>query len=281
MLNKLDAQHDIRDFFCKQLKKDEESEAIQASRLQWRLSCFNTGRQYASYISKNYFRLSGKTVLDLACGWGAHALAFTDEGARVVCSDLTNYRFSDLQYFASTRGIQLVSLRADCQALPFKDNCFDVILALDVVEHIASVVSFAAAVQRVLRPGGICIITSPPRLNSFIFGEPHWCVRGISLFPLGIQRLIATRVFRRTYPYPITRQYTFVSDLIHPFKEVGLKGTPVVVRRLDRTFKTRGLFRTAVEEVFWDFVVLRKPGHIQLQHSSPADGSVAEVGLDV
>ena len=258
MLEKTKLQHDLKEFFTKQVGKEHVSEALRLSRLEWRLACFTIAQRYASYIRSQYFDMEKKQVLDLACGWGGHAMAFASEGATVVCSDLADYRISDLQSFARERGVMLVGLRGDCQRLPFKDSSFDVILALDVIEHIGSVSGLAGEVQRLLRPGGICLITSPPRLHSLIFGEPHWGLRGITLFPLAGQRLIATRLFRRTYPYPITRQYTLASQLIKPFNVVGLKGIPSIIGRLGKILENRSLFRRTAQEFFWSFVVVSK-----------------------
>jgi 2-polyprenyl-3-methyl-5-hydroxy-6-metoxy-1,4-benzoquinol methylase len=248
----------LRNFYAKQVARDDVSEALRGLRLEWRVACFTIARRYASYIEDQYFAISGKRVLDLACGWGGHAMAFASQGATVICSDLTDYRFSDLLRFARDWDVRLVNLRGDCERLPFKENSFDIILALDVVEHIRSVSCLAIEVQRLLRPGGLCLVTSPCRLHSLIFGEPHWGLKGISLLPLRVQRLIATRIFRRTYPFPITRQYTLVAQLLKPFTRVGLTGRPVVVGRLSKMFEYRPILLNFIEQCFWTFVILRK-----------------------
>ena len=251
-------QYDLREFFAKQVGKDQVSEALRVSRLEWRLACFTTAQRYAKYINDLFFDIRNKRVLDLACGWGGHAMAFAGEGATVICSDLTDYKFSDFQCFARERNITLATLRSDCQKLPFKDDSFDIILALDVIEHINSVSGLAGEVQRLLRPGGICLVTSPPRLHSLILGEPHWGLRGIAVLPLAGQRLVATSIFGRTYPYPITRQYTLASQLIRPFNQVGLKGTAFIEGRLEKALRKNSLLRRAVQEVWWSFVALNK-----------------------
>jgi 2-polyprenyl-3-methyl-5-hydroxy-6-metoxy-1,4-benzoquinol methylase len=251
-------QYDLRDFFAKQVGRDQVSDALRTSRLEWRLACFTTAQRYAKYINDRFFDIRKKRVLDLACGWGGHAMAFASEGATVICSDVSDYKFSEIQRFARERDITLATLRGDCQKLPFKDNSFDIILALDVIEHIGSVSGLAGEVGRLLRSGGICLVTSPPRLHSLMFGEPHWGLRGIALLPLVGQRLVATNIFKRTYPYPITRQYTLASQLIRPFNQVGLKGTPFIEGRLEKALSRSPLLRRAFQEVLWSFVALNK-----------------------
>lgn len=49
----------------------------------------------------------------------------------------------------------------DATKLPFKKNSFDLILILDVIEHIKSDLAVLREAKRVLSPGGIIIVTAP------------------------------------------------------------------------------------------------------------------------
>jgi SAM-dependent methyltransferase len=46
-------------------------------------------------------------------------------------------------------------------SLPFKNNSFDLVLALDVIEHIDDDVHALTECRRILRPGGLIIVTVP------------------------------------------------------------------------------------------------------------------------
>jgi SAM-dependent methyltransferase len=59
---------------------------------------------------------------------------------------------------------------ADLTALPFRDATFDVVTALDVIEHIADDAAALGEIARVLRPGGILVATVPA--YRFLWG-PH------------------------------------------------------------------------------------------------------------
>ena len=50
---------------------------------------------------------------------------------------------------------------ADLADLPFESNSFDVVFSIYVLEHIAQPTALAAAVHRVLRPGGIFMALTP------------------------------------------------------------------------------------------------------------------------
>src|SRR4029450_9844007 len=56
-------------------------------------------------------------------------------------------------------------LVADAHPLPFRDAVFDALFAGELIEHLADPRSGLAEFQRVLKPGGILILTTPNRLR--------------------------------------------------------------------------------------------------------------------
>lgn len=76
-------------------------------------------------------------------GWAATALEYGSEGAEVAC----------------LRGIPVV--RGDATSLPFDDQSQDLVVAFDVLEHIADDKSASAEMVRVLCPGGFALIAVP------------------------------------------------------------------------------------------------------------------------
>lgn len=241
------------------LSRENSNAQEKAARLEWRLSCFDTGLKYAHYIQDQHFGIRGKRVLDVACAWGGHAVAFAQRGCRVFASDLNNHAFSSLARFSEEHTLPLHILQADCKDLPFPDQAFDIILALELVEHIGPVEPFAREVARLLRPGGICVISTPARFRSFFEGEPHYGVKGLTLLPFSWQHLVATKILGRSYSFPITSQFPTASSVIHPFREQGLSGIAVIIGRLaERLNNWPGVLRWA-RELVWSFIIIQKP----------------------
>ena len=94
-------------------------------------------------------------ILDLGCGTGtmlAHLRRFGD--AQGVDADQRAVGF------CRARGEERVQL-LESQTLPFPDDTFDLVTALDVLEHIEDDGAAMQEVARVLRPGGTLLATVP------------------------------------------------------------------------------------------------------------------------
>jgi SAM-dependent methyltransferase len=57
---------------------------------------------------------------------------------------------------------------SDCEALPYDDESFDVVVMLEVYEHVADRKRLIDEIDRVLKPGG-CLILSTPHRGMFSF----------------------------------------------------------------------------------------------------------------
>jgi ubiquinone/menaquinone biosynthesis C-methylase UbiE len=246
----------LEGYFHKILK--DETEVNKEGALAWRMSCYDSGKQFVNYVEKKHFSLKGKRVLDTACSWGSHIIAFAEAGAETVCSDLNDHHYNDLQYFAKTQDIALEIKQANCEHLPFDDNSFDVILGLELIEHIESPQKYAHEVSRLLHTDGICIITTPSRWRSVYWGEPHYNLKGLSLLPFSMQRFVATRIFGRKYPFPIYRQYNTANGVMKPFRKAGLVGTAKADGIIAKVFKNIPLLNSIVDQLFWNIIVFEK-----------------------
>jgi SAM-dependent methyltransferase len=95
-------------------------------------------------------------ILDLGCGTGKSLSDLQMRGHIVVGLD---YSAEALRFTRQRGGRRLT--RGDASRLPFVDGAFDVIIALDIMEHVERDDLMAAEIRRVLAPGGIAIINVP------------------------------------------------------------------------------------------------------------------------
>ncbi len=97
-------------------------------------------------------------VLDVGCGAGTNLnlLADWDPGSQIHGIDLER---TALRYCRADRATPVV--QADMVRLPFHAEAFDLILALDAIEHVADDDAALGELLRICRPGGAILLTVP------------------------------------------------------------------------------------------------------------------------
>ena len=94
-------------------------------------------------------------ILDVGCGTGANLLMLSQFG------DAEGVDISeDALAFCRERGLEKVRLGAG-EKLPYDDGTFDLVTALDVVEHMDDDLAGLREMRRVLRPGGRVLLFVP------------------------------------------------------------------------------------------------------------------------
>ena len=91
-------------------------------------------------------------LLDLACGGGLLAPHVAGKGHRHVGLDLS------ATALPQARAHGVVPVRGDVLRLPFADAVADVVVAGEVLEHVAEPLELLSEACRVLRPGGVLVL---------------------------------------------------------------------------------------------------------------------------
>jgi ubiquinone/menaquinone biosynthesis C-methylase UbiE len=114
----------------------------------------------------------GKRVLDLGCGRGEVVRTCLERGARAVGLDFSYDALVLAQRILPSGKLNLI--RADVQRLPFQNTSFDLVFALDLVEHLypAELDRLLAEVYYVLAPGGRLIVHTMPNIWYYRYGYP-------------------------------------------------------------------------------------------------------------
>jgi 2-polyprenyl-6-hydroxyphenyl methylase/3-demethylubiquinone-9 3-methyltransferase len=102
---------------------------------------------------------AGQTVLDVGAGEGAFSAALAEHGATPIAVDVADEPLRRLR----ARFPQLADVRRATAGaeLPVADREVDAVWAGEVVEHVVDVGAFATELRRVLRPGGVALVTTP------------------------------------------------------------------------------------------------------------------------
>ncbi|WP_020498206.1 class I SAM-dependent methyltransferase [Sciscionella marina] len=102
----------------------------------------------------------GRAVLEAGCGEGYGAAMIADRAASVLALD---YDLDAVRHVHAAYGVPAV--QADLGRIPVRTGAVEVIMHSQVLEHLPDQEGFLADCHRVLRPGGILLVTTPNRLT--------------------------------------------------------------------------------------------------------------------
>ena len=143
---------------------------------------WRSGQERRLALIERYTPLHDRRVLDLGCGLGEYVRAFARRGARALGTDIAVDRLIEARQrivTTATRGVDGFMAAAG-EALPFRDETFDLVVLNEVIEHVQDDRATLREVARVLRPGGTCVLYAPNRLFPFETHGIYW--RGRYIF---------------------------------------------------------------------------------------------------
>jgi SAM-dependent methyltransferase len=111
----------------------------------------------------------GVRALDVGCNTGPMLIPLRRRGYDVVGIDISPDDVSQAERYLRERGLPEGRLSvADGTRLPFRDQSFDFILLVDILEHTDFPERIVSEVQRLLAPGGLVIATVPWAYHPYV-----------------------------------------------------------------------------------------------------------------
>jgi len=112
--------------------------------------------------------LHGLRILDIGCGAGLLTEPLARIGATMVGADASENNIKMAQVHASRSGLNIDYRPMTAEALAEAGERFDMVLAMEVVEHVADMPLFLRRCAEMVKPGGLMIVATINRtLKSF------------------------------------------------------------------------------------------------------------------
>lgn len=164
--------------------------------------------------------LEGLSILDIGCGGGILSVAMAQMGARVHGIDVTERNIQVARLHARDLGLDLEYELMPVETLAAQGASWDVVLNMEVVEHVADLPGFMRACNQLLRPGGLGFIATLNRTwvswVTAIVGAEYilrWLPRG-------------THQWRR-FPRPDELEAMLTPDGISVIERIGVRVNPL------------------------------------------------------
>jgi len=103
---------------------------------------------------------AGLRLLDIGCGGGLLSEPMARLGATVVGADAAAGNIPVAQVHADHSGLEIDYRHTTAEALAAAGEQFDVVLNMEVVEHVADPQAYLTACQQLLKPGGLMVCST-------------------------------------------------------------------------------------------------------------------------
>ena len=104
--------------------------------------------------------LKGLSLLDIGCGGGLLSEPMTRLGASVTGVDASARKIATASVHAAQQDLAIDYRQGTAEALAESGAQFDVVLALEIVEHVADVDLFLRSCGRMVKPGGLLFLST-------------------------------------------------------------------------------------------------------------------------
>jgi ubiquinone/menaquinone biosynthesis C-methylase UbiE len=162
-------------------------------------------------------------ILDVGCGTGHFVKELSERGFACSACDPSDEMLKHAQHLNPSIRFE----NAGIENLPYKSDCFDAIIAIEVMRYIPDADRALSEVHRVLKPGGLCLLTYAPKFST-------------SLYPL--LNKLTSRIQLLQFS-KVTQYFHSVGELLRLYKKAGFADVQVEARFLGPFIYVNRLYR--------------------------------------
>ena len=224
-----------------------------ASTLEFAMGRLAEGRGVGEYLLD---RLPNRPIRCLDVGGGSGGVATGLSNYEEIEVHSSEIALRDMHVVRAAMGVPFGVVVSPGDALPFGDATFDAVVFLETLEHVKDPRRLGAEIMRILKPGGLCMLTTPARLK-YLFGpDPHYGVPGLLLLPDALQPLAAKR-FANVRLYDVEHIYWTQRGVASEFPGARVKEVFWNAPKPYRSAIMNALW-SALSKNLWDRIVLEK-----------------------
>jgi len=119
------------------------------------------------WVAGQMMDVHGLRTLEVACGRGGFVRQLARKGALAFGLDFSHaaLKVGRERSLQSKEECGAAFVQGDAHALPFADNCFDLVVSCETIEHLPQPEKGVSEFLRVTRPGGTLFLTTPNYFN--------------------------------------------------------------------------------------------------------------------
>lgn len=184
-------------------------------------------------------------VLDIGCGGGDFSKQVAD---KLQTDKVFGIDIKKESVVKAHQKNNINSVVADCEkSLPFRDRSFDIVISNQLIEHLGDTDNFIKEVYRILRRGGLCILSTPNlsslhSIISLMLGYQPTCsgvsdelICGNPFDPRHgtvFRPILTTRLHRRIFTAPALRElFEFHGFKVESLTGWGMHPLPLLISR--------------------------------------------------
>jgi len=111
--------------------------------------------------------VKGKKILEVGAGCGGDSVFLAKKEAICTVLDISPEAIKVAQKIAKTEKVKITGIVADCQQIPEKNNFYDLVFSVGLVEHFRDPLPIIKEQLRVLKKDGFLIIDVPQEYNIY------------------------------------------------------------------------------------------------------------------
>jgi 2-polyprenyl-6-hydroxyphenyl methylase/3-demethylubiquinone-9 3-methyltransferase len=104
--------------------------------------------------------LHGLSIVDIGCGGGILSESMAEMGAEVTGIDVVSKSLEVARQHSLGRQIKIEYVECSAETLALSQRQFDVVLNMEVVEHVVELPLFLDSCAKLIKPGGLCFIAT-------------------------------------------------------------------------------------------------------------------------